>query len=61
MLEQAEKESLRVSELSNAGAAACEAWPVQLVSNGYQPSLLADIYSIFLRLIEYLYLDQHRI
>ena len=40
MLEQAEKEGLRVSELSNASVAACEAWPVQLVSNGYQPSLL---------------------
>ena len=47
MLEQAEKEGLRVSELSNASVAACEGWPVQLVSNGYQPSSLADIYSIF--------------
>ena len=36
MLEQAEKEGLRVSELSNAGVAACEAWPVELVSNGNQ-------------------------
>ena len=36
MLEQAEKEGLRVSELSNAGVAACEAWPGELVSNGYQ-------------------------
>ena len=40
MLEQAEREGLRVSELSNKGVAAYEAWPVQLVSNGYQPTLL---------------------
>ena len=47
MLEQAERGGLRVSALSNAGVAAYEAWPVQLVSNGYQPPSLADIYSIF--------------
>ena len=33
MLEQAEKVSLRDSELSNKGMAAYETWPVQLVSN----------------------------
>ena len=33
MLEQAEKVSLRDSELSNRGMAVCETWPVQLVSN----------------------------
>ena len=38
MLEQAERGGLRVSALSNAGVAAYEAWPVQLVSNGYHPS-----------------------
>ena len=40
MLEKAEREGLRVSGLSNKGVAAYEAWPVQLISNAYQPSLL---------------------
>ena len=47
MLEQAEGADLRDSELSNKRVVAAETWPVQPISNFYQPSLLAVIYSIF--------------